>query len=937
LLAAPAHAVAPHRDWRTILTPHFRVHYHEGLAPLAQRVAGIAEEAIEGLSDRLAHQPEDPIHVVLTDETDGPNGFAEVIPHNLITLFAAVPDPAAALGEYDDYWRLLVTHELAHVVHLDSIGGIPYVVNQIIGKQLSPNQVQPRWFIEGLAVWLESDLTRAGRLRSALFEMIVRAQAIDGTLPAIDEITTSTRRFPGGNSPYLYGGRFLGWLAKTFGSDKLAEVSLRYGSRLVPYGLNIVAREVFGRDYPTLWEEWLTEERAAALAVFDRVQREGATPLECVTGLADELGPPRIGPDGTLAIVESPRDDDTTLTFRFAAGHATKIRTSAGEGAFTGDGRFVAVIEDTHQQRYRYRDIEIIDVASGDRTRRTSGARLSDPDVHHGVIVAVETRGGSTGLVTLTVDGADLPRPLVDHALGEMQIFGPRWSPDGTRIAASIVATDGTRGLVLIDPASGAVVERLTSTVALDHAPAWMPDGDRIVFSSDRGGVFELHAIDLRSHAIVRLTASLTGALAPAVDPRTGDVYWLSGTSRGVALCSAPIAALAPRPVLEAARPEALAHPVTLERYPEERYADWETLLPKTLRASLALSSATGLGASIQLEGHDVVGRHSWALSLGVDSDRERLSYSFGYSNNMLPTPVSISSFLASDIQTGAFLSSDRRLDRRTSAWGLRVGLDVPLGSWELSHGFFFGYGVELRRPLDPVPRDPFQRAPRVLGALTLAPFSAGWRISNTRAFPDSISTARGFSFDISTSIHHPLLGSGVEVTDVSAHFTQFFPLPWADHHVLAFRAAGAVSFGRKSSRSTYAIGGLDVRNVILDAIDERTVGTDVIRGYEPASRRGSAFYLATAEYRLPFIDIERGIETLPAFVDRLHLAAFADVGDAPADAPRFEDVAVGIGAELRLDLTLLYYVPLRLRLGYARGLAEDGIDDFYVVLGGNF
>ena len=43
LLALPAAALDPRFDWQTLETPHFEIHYHQGLYGYAQKVARAAE------------------------------------------------------------------------------------------------------------------------------------------------------------------------------------------------------------------------------------------------------------------------------------------------------------------------------------------------------------------------------------------------------------------------------------------------------------------------------------------------------------------------------------------------------------------------------------------------------------------------------------------------------------------------------------------------------------------------------------------------------------------------------------------------------------------------------------------------------------------------------------------------------------------------------
>ena len=69
-------------------------------------------------------------------------------------------------------------------------------------------------------------------------------------------------------------------------------------------------------------------------------------------------------------------------------------------------------------------------------------------------------------------------------------------------------------------------------------------------------------------------------------------------------------------------------------------------------------------------------------------------------------------------------------------------------------------------------------------------------------------------------------------------------------------------------------------------------------------------------------------------FLNRLSAAVYADAGDAFFGQLDFSTFRVGVGGHLLLDFTLAYVLPFTLRVGYARGLMEGGIDSFYGHLG---
>lgn len=82
---------------------------------------------------------------------------------------------------------------------------------------------------------------------------------------------------------------------------------------------------------------------------------------------------------------------------------------------------------------------------------------------------------------------------------GQTTVLRPevaRWtgvslSPDGRRLALSIY--DGVQWDVWIYDWEPDQLSRLTFDPALDHRPIWTPDGERIVFQSDRDGLANIY------------------------------------------------------------------------------------------------------------------------------------------------------------------------------------------------------------------------------------------------------------------------------------------------------------------------------------------------------------------------------------------------------------------------------------------------------------
>jgi hypothetical protein len=207
--AAENAGTLPQVHWRTMFTRHFRIHFYDEDRPLADRAAMIAERAHYRLTHYLNWLPSGRIDITINDHTDDANGFASSVPQNYLFAYGAPPASLDELNDFDDFFNLLITHELTHVVHLDTILGPARYVNILRGKLYAPNLSQPTWFVEGLAVLMESRQTSGGRVRSSFFDMELRVPFLEGKMLGLDAVSNGPLAFPQGSAIYLYGSSLL--------------------------------------------------------------------------------------------------------------------------------------------------------------------------------------------------------------------------------------------------------------------------------------------------------------------------------------------------------------------------------------------------------------------------------------------------------------------------------------------------------------------------------------------------------------------------------------------------------------------------------------------------------------------------------------------------------------------------------------------------------
>jgi hypothetical protein len=83
-------------------------------------------------------------------------------------------------------------------------------------------------------------------------------------------------------------------------------------------------------------------------------------------------------------------------------------------------------------------------------------------------------------------------RQLTNFQDDNVEVYSPRWSPDGERIAFSIFRKNGMRDVATTDTESRDIYY-ITNDSINDRYPIWSPDGDSIIFLSFRDGIPNLY------------------------------------------------------------------------------------------------------------------------------------------------------------------------------------------------------------------------------------------------------------------------------------------------------------------------------------------------------------------------------------------------------------------------------------------------------------
>lgn len=109
--------------------------------------------------------------------------------------------------------------------------------------------------------------------------------------------------------------------------------------------------------------------------------------------------------------------------------------------------------------------------------------------------------------------------------------IAPRFSPDGQKVIMSLLQDNGSANIYAMDLRSRTTT-RLTSTLAIDTAASYSPDGNRIVFESDRGGRQQIYVMNADGSNQERVSFGDGSYSTPVWSPR-GDYIAFTKQSEG--------------------------------------------------------------------------------------------------------------------------------------------------------------------------------------------------------------------------------------------------------------------------------------------------------------------------------------------------------------------------------------------------------------------
>ena len=233
------------------------------------------ENALAFHKDFWDYVPSGVTNMLFNDFSDIGNGGTNVIPWNFLNIGVSPFEYTYSVVPSNERMQWLMSHELAHQVMCDKASKTDKILRTIFGGKVLPDNrdpfslvfsyfttprwYSPRWYHEGIAVFMETWMSGGiGRVLGGYDEMVFHTMVHDSTFfyNVIGlETEGTTIDFQVGVNSYLYGTRFVSYLAYKYGIPKLKEFYSRTDTSRRFYANQF--KHIYGVNIQKEWDQWI--------------------------------------------------------------------------------------------------------------------------------------------------------------------------------------------------------------------------------------------------------------------------------------------------------------------------------------------------------------------------------------------------------------------------------------------------------------------------------------------------------------------------------------------------------------------------------------------------------------------------------------------------------------------------------------------------------
>ncbi|MGI9233573.1 MAG: hypothetical protein ACR2RD_08085 [Woeseiaceae bacterium] len=922
----------------------------------------------------LGYDSDEKTTMLLVDFADYGNANATAVPGNLVMLQVSPIIPSFETFAPAERMYTLMNHEMVHVATTDQPAPVEDKYRKLFrGKVLpvsdhpesilyhyltTPRDASPRWYLEGIAVFMETWMAGGlGRAQGAYDEMMFRTMVRDNAhfydpLGLVAEGVEAD--FQAGANAYLYGGRFMSYVAYTYTPERLIEWVKRTADGARAYDKEF--ERVFGISLNAVWNNWIEWERE-----FQQGNLEAARefPISDYENLAD-------GGLGSMsrAFYDSERNSLIAgMRYPGVVAHIGEFSLAKREVRHLEDVKVpmlytvtsVAYDPDSETVFYAadnkaYRDLMAVDLNTGKASMLMHNARI-------GELVFNKTDRSIWGLRHLSgyISLVRIPYPYTEWDLVHTFPYGTvvydtDISANGEMLSGSFGDIEGQQSIKVfkIDDLLAGNVEAMTSFdfgLAVPEGFVFSPDSRFLFGSAYYTGISNIFRYELATGELEAVSNSETGFFRPIpLDNENLIVFNYTGQGFVPARIKA-------NPIEDVAAVTFLGTEI-IKKYPQLRewqvdphsdvpadsriIARGEYVPAKNMRLEsiypIALGYKDSVSLALQTNFSDPVMLDTLGVTLGysLDSDlpsEERPNVMIDYRHSVIDnTPLAGTWLFGAHWNNADFYDLFGPTEQSRKGTRFYVGFEKSL-LYDEPRLLEFSTELNHHVNIDALPR--YQDVVASIDKLTSFDVRLGF--SHVRSSLGAVDDEKGIKWNIGATVNYV---DGETIPKIGGNFDFGFALPLKNSSIW-FRNAVGAAFGDETDEfANFFFGGFG--NNYVDHQDvQRYRDFYAMPGFELNEIPGRNFHRAMLEWNLPPIRFSRaGTSNFYASWARPALFVTSLVTNLDERAVRQE--AYNIGAQVDFEFALKSRYPLTLSLGYAKGLGSDPIlddDEFMVSL----
>jgi hypothetical protein len=942
---------------KTVETEDLRLVYFGGIQDyIVPHVVGCFENSMEFQRELWGYTPSEQVTVFIADFSDRGNASAASVPRNFLYLQTSPLGFDYEALSANERMNWLMNHELVHISAVDNgarsdsssrkffagkVAPVEENPESILYFYLTaPRDAAPRWYHEGIAVFVETWMARGrGRAQGVFDEMVFRSMVLDDShfYDPLGLVSKGTKvDFQVEINSYLYGTRFMSYLVKIYGPEKLVQWIARSEDSKKYFAAQF--KRVYGMKIEEAWANWIAWEAEFQQNSIDIIREYPLTPHTDLSSRA--LG----------SVSRAYYDPETTkiyagFNYPGVVAHVGAINVDDGsvekiidiKGPVIYHVTSLAYDPETKTLFYttdnlEHRDIRAVNAVTGEDRTLLKDIRIGNLAFNRADRSLWGVRHFN-GLATL----ARVPAPWEDweqiHTwpYGDI-MYGLDVSPDGKLLSASVGELTGRHSLRVWEIES-LLEGDMTPVAALDFGHSipsdfvFSPDGRYLYGSTYYTGVSNIVRFDWAAdeHEFVSNTDTGLFRPVPLEDGRVG-VFRFTGEGFVPAVID-------PVPLEDINAIPLLGHQI-IEEYPELK--EWDVGSPSEIDLD---EKITGRGSyrgfkTIGLESiYPIVQgyRDTWALGFRINfSDPmqlNRIDFSASYSpDSDLPSEerphlnfrfrrynwwVNVAHNYADFYDLFGPTLRSRKGQRYAAGWDKVLVYDKPRKMELNLIGAFFDNIDELPRYQDvPSPVD------------QLASFTVRLGFENVRGSLGRVDDEKGHGWEI---LNVNKLIEGDYIPSLVGNYDVGFDVPLR-HSSVWVRSSAGFSVGELDDQlSNFFFGGF--QNNYVDHLSiKRYRSSYTFPGVEINELFGRTYGRLMIEWNLPPFRFERA-GTPGFYIPWMRASLFASgIALNPEQENVWRREVANVGTQVDFKFSVLSRLPMTLSLGYAAAF-ESGFD----------